>query len=197
MNRVPSDDPVLTSVAAYSGDPTSYQKKYATHLLDRPARFASLLAPKSRILDLGCGPGRDLQIFTEAGHTAIGMDLNPDFIAMARQHGDVVEADIRDVLTYFSPLSFEGVWAQASLVHLPHDDIEKLLHDVKQLLKPNGYFYSCVPAVGDTGWLDEEDGCRWYSTWPNDSFQDAVASAGFHVFDVIKGHYVEVWAQAI
>ena len=197
MRESPESDPVIISVAAYSTDPGAYKEKYATHLLDRPTRFTSLLAPGSQILDLGCGPGRDIQIFIQAGHKPIGLELNPVFIDMARRQGDVIQGDIRDIGSIFSPTSFDAVWAQASLVHLQKSEIDLVLCNIRDLLKPNGVFYACVPATGKTGWLDENDGRRWYTTWPNDSFETAVRSTGFHVIDVAHGPYVEVWATKV
>lgn len=197
MSNVSDDDPALISVVAYSRNPTEYEIKYASHLLDRPARFASLLDPASRVLDLGCGPGRDIRILSEAGHSPIGIDLNPAFVEMAQRHGEVVLGDIRDVSSIFAPLSFDGVWAQASLVHLQKTEIENVLRDLRDLLKPKGLLYACVPATGETGWLDESDGRRWYTTWPDDSFQTAVKSTGFQITDVTRGPYVEVWAKKI
>lgn len=189
------EDPVLASVAAYSAKPADYERKYETHLLDRPARFASLLPPAARILDLGCGPGRDLRLFTEAGHTPIGVELNPSFVDMASRHGSVLEVDIRNIQGIFAPLTFEGVWAQASLVHLSVPDTEQLLRVVVDLLVSTGVFYACVPAVGETGWRDEADGRRWYTVWLGDAFPNAVEAAGFQVEDVTMGPYVEVWAS--
>lgn len=194
MSREPVD-PVLISVAAYSADPISYARRYEDHLLDRPTRFASLLPPGARILDLGCGPGRDLRLFTDAGHSPLGVELNPSFVAMATRHGDVIEADIRSVRSLFSPHSFDGIWAQSSLVHLSRAETEQLLDDAESLLKPHGLFYACVPAVGETGWLDEVDGRRWYTVWPEDEFVEAVSAAGFAIDDVNPGSYIEVWAR--
>ena len=194
MSESPNDDRVLISVAAYSTNPIAYQEKYAAHLLDRPTRFASLLSLGSHILDLGCGPGRDIRIFSEGGHKPLGIELNPEFIEMARRQGDVIQGDIRNISSIFTPSSFEGVWAQASLVHLEKSEIALVLDDLRDLLKPNGLLYACVPATGETGWLDESDGRRWYTTWPEDSFEEAVKSAGFQVDDVTHGPYVEVWA---
>jgi|LakMenE18May11ns_1017448.scaffolds.fasta_scaffold9661196_1 SAM-dependent methyltransferase len=197
MSESPDNDPVIISVAAYSANPIAYEEKYATHLLDRPTRFASLLSPGSHILDLGCGPGRDIRIFSESGHKPIGIELNPAFIEMAGRHGDVIQGDIRNISSIFTPTSFDGVWAQASLVHLQKSEVEKLLRDLKDLLKPDGLIYVCVPATGESGWLDESDGRRWYTTWPEDSFVTAVETTGFHINDVTHGPYVEVWATKV
>jgi SAM-dependent methyltransferase len=164
-------------------------------MLDRPHRFAAALAPSSTILDLGCGPGRDLRIFSECGHQPIGLELNPDFVEMAKQHGAVVIGDIREVSTLFEPASFDGVWAQASLVHLAAEETERALRDIHRLLVPGGRFYACVSATGRTGWLDEPHGRRWYTVWPEDTFPDALTAAGFAVTEIVHGPYIEVWAE--
>ena len=154
-----------------------------------------MLPPAARVLDLGCGPGRDLRLFTEAGHSPIGVELNTSFVAMASRHGHVIEADIRRIRDLFSPDVFHGIWAQASLVHLTRTETEQVLEDAVSLLLPGGLFYACVPAVGETGWMDETDGRRWYTVWPEDAFEDAVSAAGFEIDDVSQGPYVEVWAR--
>ena len=188
-------DPVLVSVAAYSADPIAYELQYKGHLLDRPTRFASLLPPKAKILDLGCGPGRDIRLFTDAGHSPIGVELNRSFVAMASRHGHVIDADIRGIRDLFSPHTFDGIWAQASLVHLSRTETEQLLRNAESLLQPQGLFFACVPAVGETGWVNEKDGRRWYTVWPDDHFEAAVSAAGFEIDDVNRGPYVEVWAR--
>ena len=195
MTPSPDDDPVRISVAAYSADPIAYVQRYAEHLLDRPERFSSILLPSSRILDLGCGPGRDLRLFASAGHRPVGLEMNPSFVDMARQHGEVVEGDIRDVARLFPRSSFDGVWAQASLVHLSAAEVEAVLHDLWQLLAPAGHLYACVRSFGESGWLDEHDGRRWYTVWSDRSFENAVDAAGFTVDDVTDGPYVEAWAS--
>lgn len=195
MNLSTDEDPVRVSVAAYSSDPFGYERRYAEHLLDRPQSFCSELPPGSRILDLGCGPGRDLRLFAAAGHRPIGLELNPSFVDMARRHGDVIEGDIRDVAQIFPQSSFGGVWAQASLVHLSATETETSLHDLRSLLVPGGRFYACVPSTGVTGWREEHDGRRWYTVWPERRFAEAVAQAGFEVIDVTDGIYVEVHAR--
>lgn len=187
-------DPVLVSIEAYNNDPAGYARRYEEHLLDRPHHFMSLLRSGSRILDLGCGPGRDIRIFTQAGHDPVGVELNTSFVTMARQHGEVIEADIRCARDLFAAGTFHGVWAQASLVHLSMDGTKKLLRDIRDLLAPGGVFYACVPAEGRSGWRDEPDGRRWYTVWPGDEFESAVATADFAIDAVVHGPYVEVWA---
>lgn len=190
-----NDDPVLRSIAAYGNDPIGYERHYAERKLDRPLRFAALLPDDSRILDVGCGPGRDLRVFRSRGHRPTGVELNPSFVAMARQHGEVVVADLRELSTLFAPSSFEGVWAQASLVHLSAEETRRVLRDLHALLVAGGWLYACVAATGETGWKDEPDGRRWYTVWPERTFATAVQEAGFDVVEVSDGVYIELWAR--
>ena len=79
------------------------------------------------ILDFGCGPGRDLKVFAELGHIAIGLEGAAKFSAMARAHSgcDVWQ---QDFLTLDLPVShFDGVFANASLFHVPSQELSRVL----------------------------------------------------------------------
>jgi SAM-dependent methyltransferase len=191
---IDEDDPVLRSVRAYSAAAAAYATTYAHRMLDRPERFAASLPLPALILDAGCGPGRDLRIFAEYGHVPIGADLNPEFVAMAAEHGPTVRCDLREVATRFPASTFHGIWAQASLVHLSRAEVADVLDQFRRLLRPGGRFFTCVSSSGTTGWLDEPDGRRWYTVWGADEFADVVASCGLRVDEVLPGPYVEVWA---
>jgi hypothetical protein len=55
--------------------------------------------------------------------------------------------------------------------------------------------YASVMSVGETGWLDEPDGRRWYTVWGADEFASVINDAGFTVDEVTPGAFVEVWAS--
>ncbi|HET7096963.1 MAG TPA: class I SAM-dependent methyltransferase, partial [Casimicrobiaceae bacterium] len=75
--------------------------------------------PPFTILDLGCGPGRDLKTFAAMGHVAIGVEGSPRFAAMARAYSGC-EVWEQDFLRLDLPASrFDGVFANASLFHVP------------------------------------------------------------------------------
>jgi len=188
-------DPALISVNAYSNDPAGYKAKYQSHRLHLPERFHNLLPPCADILDIGCGPGRDLDYFASCGYRVIGVELNPDFVAMCHQRHSVVHADLRNLSKHYSPQMFDGIWAQASLVHLSTDEVASVLADCCALLRDGGLLYLSVPAIGESGWREESDGRRWYTVWPNNTITDVLDAAGFTVFELSQGPYVEVWAR--
>ncbi len=187
-------DPVAASIAAYSNDPEGYERAYAERSADIVDRFSSLLPGGSTILDLGCGPGRDLRRFAALGHDVTGLELNPDFVAMAARWGSVVEGDARAVASFFQPRSFDGIHANAALVHLTDQEVADVLRQVAQLLVPGGRLFLSLRSIGSTGWLDEPDGRRWYHVWDPDLLVTTVEAAGFVVDEHHTAGYTEVWA---
>ena len=82
-------------------------------------------APPLRILDLGCGPGRDLAAFRSLGHEPIGLEGSPPLAAMAREHGGC-EVWEQDFLALNLPAGrFDGIFANASLFHVPCQELPR------------------------------------------------------------------------
>jgi SAM-dependent methyltransferase len=104
------------------------------------------------ILDFGCGPGRDLKAFAELGHVAIGLEGSSRFAAMAReQEYEVWE---QDFLKLELPENrFDGVFANASLFHVPSQELPKVLGELSKTLKPGGVLFSSNPhGHNEEGW---------------------------------------------
>jgi SAM-dependent methyltransferase len=187
-------DQVAASVAAYSDHADEYEAAHAMKMLGAVERFARSLPSPSLVLDAGCGPGRDLARFAALGHVVRGVDLNPVFVAKANAHAPTWQFDLREVGDRFPAEMFDGIWAHASLVHLLPAEASDVLRQLAGLLRPAGKLYVCVKAVGETGWLDEPDGRRFYTVWRPEIFAATVASSGFHVDQVDEGVFVELWA---
>ncbi|GAA4836857.1 class I SAM-dependent methyltransferase [Saccharopolyspora rosea] len=187
-------DPVAVSVAAYSGHVEEYVAVHGAKMLDRVEEFVRWLPPGASVLDAGCGPGRDLARFAARGCRVRGVDLNPEFAALANSHAPTTVGDLRSVETLFSAAEFDGIWASASLVHLSEAEAASVLGQFARLLRCGGRMYACVKATGETGWLDEPDGRRWYTAWEPGGFAAAVAASGCSVDRVVRGPFVEVWA---
>lgn len=128
------------------------------------------------ILDLGCGPGRDLATFTRLGHHAIGLDGAAEFVAMARAysgcevwHQSFLHLDLPDA-------RFDGVYANASLFHVPRVALPGVLAQLCATLKPGGALFSSNPR-GDNqeGW----SGPRYGSYYDYAAWKGYVEAAGF------------------
>jgi SAM-dependent methyltransferase len=105
------------------------------------------------ILDLGCGPGRDLKTFAQAGHTAIGLEGSSRFVAMARQYSGC-EVWQQDLLALELPNErFDGVFANAALFHVPSQELSRVLLELHATLKSRGVLFSSNPhGNNEEGW---------------------------------------------
>jgi SAM-dependent methyltransferase len=133
------------------------------------------------ILDFGCGPGRDLAYFRSLGHEAVGLEGCGAFCAMARETGcEVLE---QDFLALALPAGrFDGVFANASLFHVPGLELRRVLGELRAALKPRGVLFSSNPRGDDReGWNGERYGCYWSL----ESWRRLVVAAGFEEL----GHY--------
>lgn len=110
--------------------------------------------PPYQILDFGCGPGRDLKAFGERGHVATGLDGAPRFCAMARVHSGC-EVWQQDFLALDLPAGrFDGIYANASLFHVPRAELPRVLGELREALRPGGILFSSNPRGEDEeGWL--------------------------------------------
>jgi SAM-dependent methyltransferase len=109
--------------------------------------------PPATILDFGCGPGRDLKSFTALGHLAIGLEGTPAFAAMARADSGC-EVWQQDFLKLELPAGrFDGVFANASLFHVPSQELPRVLRQLHATLKPRGVLFSSNPrGDNEEGW---------------------------------------------
>ena len=109
--------------------------------------------PPYTILDLGCGPGRDLCYFRSLGHDAVGLDGSKEFVALARSESGC-EVLHQDFLAMALPEShFDGVFANASLFHVPRQELRRVLHELSETLKPRGVLFCSNPRGNDEeGW---------------------------------------------
>jgi SAM-dependent methyltransferase len=109
--------------------------------------------PPFTILDFGCGPGRDLKACVELGHLAIGLEGAARFAAMARAHSSC-EVWQQDFLKLdLPPRRFDGVFANASLFHVPSQELPRVLLELHAALKPRGVMFTSNPRGPDEeGW---------------------------------------------
>ena len=132
--------------------------------------------PPFNILDFGCGPGRDLKVFAELGHLATGLEGAMNFVEMARSHSGC-EVWHQDFLRLDLPDGyFDGIFANASLFHVPTSELSRVLKELWATLKPNGVLFSSNPrGNNEEGWNQER-----YGVYHDiEGWRDYLANAGF------------------
>lgn len=142
------------------------------------------VAPR-RILDLGCGPGRDLAALRDAGEAPIGLDGCTEFVEMARAYSgcEVIEQDFLEL--ELPPASFEGIFANASLFHVPGAQLPHVLGVLFCALVPGGVLFCSNPramSADAEGWNGQRYGC-YLSI---ESWSHVIARAGF----VLESQYL-------
>ena len=167
------------TIAEYDRIAAAYRRGTADH--DVSQNIAALLGPIEGeaphvILDLGCGPGRDLRRFTALGHEAVGLDGSGAFVAIARAETDC-EVLHQDFLALdLPPARFDGIFANASLFHVPSNQLARVLRELAATLKPGGVLFCSNPRGRDEeGWVGGRFGCfHDLETW-----RRYVTAAGF------------------
>jgi SAM-dependent methyltransferase len=109
--------------------------------------------PPFAILDLGCGPGRDLKTFKAMGHEPVGLEGAAEFAAMAREYSGC-EVWQQNLLALDLPAArFDGVFANAVLFHVPTQELPRVLRELNATLKDGGVLFSSNPrGEGQEGW---------------------------------------------
>jgi 8-oxo-dGTP pyrophosphatase MutT (NUDIX family) len=158
-------------------------KFWETDLSPQLDRFCTYLQPGARVVDVGCGPGRDLLSLAERGFWAAGVDRSAGMLrqALARGAKALVQADARALP--FASGAWDGVWACASLLHLPKSELPAALTETRRAL---GHGHVCLILKCGEGesWRDDDWGQRrFFAYYHPAEVELALERAGFHVLD--------------
>jgi 2-polyprenyl-3-methyl-5-hydroxy-6-metoxy-1,4-benzoquinol methylase len=140
-------------------------------------QFLARLPTGGSILDAGCGAGRDLKVFIDRGYQACGIDASTSLVELAKQYSGA-NCTVGRIEEIADISRFDGIWACASLLHLPKVDIESVLHRFQKALVPGGTLFASVQeGVGEQ---TAPDG-RFFAHYQLDEFAKAVEAADFSV----------------
>jgi SAM-dependent methyltransferase len=158
MITPPEDSAHIVELTLQHYNQRAHEFRAGTQSHDVSQNIGALLrhieaSPPYRILDFGCGPGRDLRTFAALGHQAIGLEGAAQFVAMARADSgcevwqqDFLQLDLPDAY-------FDGVYANASLFHVPGRELPRGLGQLRATLKHDGVLFSSNPrGDNEEGW---------------------------------------------
>lgn len=150
-------------------------------------KFVDRLPSPAKILDIGCGSGRDAKIFTEKGVSVVGIDFCPNLLDIAKKQAPLAEFKLMDIETAtFPSASFDGVWACCSLLHLPKKTLPAVLKNIYSMLKENGHFYLAVKQ-GEGEVVEKDirygDCKKFWSYFEEEEIKQYVEDANFKVLE--------------
>jgi SAM-dependent methyltransferase len=133
----------------YGSNAQAYAEREVTKHT-RLVRFLSLLAPGATVLELGCGAGVDSAAMLARGFDVRPTDGSPEMASEAsRRLGRPVETLLFHDLDKVD--AYDGVWANACLLHVPRIQVAQVLALIWRALKPGGYFYASFKTGGAEG----------------------------------------------
>ncbi|WGS88322.1 class I SAM-dependent methyltransferase [Methylomonas sp. UP202] len=146
------------------------------------------------ILDLGCGPGRDLFYFKTLGHRPVGLDGSARFCEMARAHSGCPVLRQNFLSLDLPTQGFDGIFANASLFHIPSRELPRVLDQLHAALRSAGVLFISNPRGNGEGW----SGQRYGHFMEIDASRTFLAAARFEILDHYyrppgKPHHEQPW----
>ncbi|MBN6034960.1 class I SAM-dependent methyltransferase [Amycolatopsis sp. 195334CR] len=144
-------------------------------------RFAAAL-PSGPVLDLGCGAGRDTEYLLGKGLAVISGDISERMLEKTRTRcaaAEIVQLNLLDLP--FRDAVFAGVWACASVLHVPRDDHRRSFSELKRVLRPGGTAAISLQAGDYDGWkTGRRLPCeRWFALRTSESVEADLLAVGF------------------
>ena len=192
------------TVRAYDLDAAAYAEAGA--LLADSGRadleaFATRMGGGARVLEIGSGGGRDAVAMEELGLSVRRTDITPAFVTLLRSQGH--DADLLDPLVddLSSPAGdYDGVWANASLLHVARADLPTVLSRLADVTRPGGLLRISLKEGDGEGWSTHGSisNPRHFTYWRADALRSAVAGTGWSDVDLrsgIDGKRSETWLE--
>jgi len=142
----------------------------------------------AKILDLGCGPGRDVKLFSSYGFDVTGVDFSSKMIDAAKLQAPHSNFFVMDIENLTLPSEFfDGVWASCVLLHIPKKNISAVLDKLHLILKPKGLFYLSVKQSHIHESFEEDlryGGLeKYWSFYQKDELIHLLRRAGFEIVE--------------
>lgn len=185
-----SPDPIVITGLAYEAHASDYAQARADRSRIQPSiqRFASLLKPSALVLDSGCGPGVDSGSLAQHWLQPVAMDIAQAMALLANRQmpGSAVRGDSRQLP--FATDSFDGVWANLSLLHLPKDQVNEAILEIRRVLRSGGIFFAGLQIGADDAIETGRPGSsmsapRFYARYQLDEWTQHLKRAGLEVID--------------
>lgn len=147
-------------------------------------RFLTLLKPHSYILDFGCGTGRDTKYFFAKGFKVQAIDGSKKMCQIAANNTNLPVENTCFLDFKAENNSFDGIWACASILHLPENELKSVFKILENSLKPKGIFYSSFKY----GEEERFSGERFFNDMTENKFKKFINSFenNFKILEMFK-----------
>ncbi len=195
------NDVVKKTIEAYEEKAEEYSETRLTILpnVKEIADFFIRHLKGRRILDVGCGNGRDALYFTEKGFEVTGIDAVKTFIKIAKSRVPKAEFKLMDLRKLeFPDNNFDGVWASASLLHIPKSEAKQTIEGFKRVLKPSGILFIGVKQGEGERFVQEDNMERFFAYYSKDEIEKLIGEAGFRILQttiIEKGD--AIWIRTV
>ncbi len=166
---------------------SGYSADHFAHFWIEEFDFYKSIIDGKKVVDLGCGAGRDAAVFVEHGFDYTGVDASEGMLKVASERvpkGKFQKMDFSK--TTFQDEEFDGFWAAASFLHIPKKDIAGVLREAKRITKNGGIGFISVKEENgmDEGMIEENTygGIgRYFSFYTQGEFKNLLEQNGFSV----------------
>lgn len=160
-NKNTNDEIQQITISHYDLNAESFWLGTRDHDVSQNIHAFMQALPKDKVLDIldfGCGPGRDLATFKQLGHRPVGLDGSKAFCTMAQQHSGCSVLNQDFLSLDLTPSSFDGIYANASMFHIPSQELPSVLSRCYQALRAEGILFTSNPRGTVEGWQGDRYG---------------------------------------
>ena len=165
-------------------------------VLNHLEKFTSLVKEKGKILDIGCGHGRDCKYFEDKGFKVTGIDLSEEMLKVSNEicnNTKLIKMDFRNIGK--QSWKFDGIWACASLYHLRKKELVDILEDIHKILNKGAIIFIAIKKGNTQGFIYKEDlnVYKYYSLYEIEEIKGIMENKGFRIVDLIIEEKKDTW----
>lgn len=140
----------IETINYYSENAPDVAARYESVVSSLSESFEDAFKSSSKLLDIGCGSGRDLALLVSFGHDCFGLDATPEFVELSQTlHPELKGKIVQGALPDFNPPfggKFDGILCSAVLMHIPEDQLVPAALSIKRCLNKGGRLLYSVPC---------------------------------------------------
>ena len=176
------------TVKTYDTIASGYSKVNFDYFWIKELKKFKKLIPGKKVLDIGCGAGRDAEMLINDGFDCTGIDASRGMLGVATQRvskGKFIKMDFYNLT--FPDAMFDGFWASASFLHVPKKEVHKVIHEAKRVIRSGGIGFISVKqkTTMDEGIIEDDrygtPVARYFSFYEKNEFKKKLLECGFEV----------------